>query len=96
MINLQLSDNEARLLALLLKMAGDTYSNHGCNDFHLGQELKLSPEETAKAAAGLREALVQTGCLEPDQEETSPYFLDWLLMRHFQVKVEALLRQGHP
>lgn len=92
MVTLQLTDTEARLLARLLDMAGDTYANHGCNDFDLRRELKLSPADAQKVAQELRASMRETKCCEEeDLGSTSPYFLDWLLMRHFQARVEALL-----
>ena len=92
MVYLRLTDIEARTLAHLLEMAGDTYGNRGCNDFDLRAELKLSPEAAQKAAQELRASMQETQCCDAEEgASTSPYFLDWLLMQHFQKRVLALL-----
>lgn len=95
MVTLQLTDTEARILALLLKMASNEFSNHGCNDFDIRSELKLNAQDAQSVALELRASLAETQCCEEeDRESTSPYFLDWFLMEHFRVRVEALLRRG--
>jgi len=79
----------------LLDKAGDEFSNHGCNDFDLQSELKLTKEEAIAVAHKLREAMVRTECgEEADLERKDAYFYDWLLMRHFEARVKQALQEA--
>ena len=76
-----LTDDEAKVVAELLRLASNTFSNHGCNDFDLRQ-YKL-----AHMARELNE-------LEhPDEEDrppdmNNPVMMDWLLMDRFADKLD--------
>jgi hypothetical protein len=43
---MNLSPHEIKLIAKLLEIASDKFSNHGCNDFKLTEEAELTPEES--------------------------------------------------
>ncbi len=97
MPKLELTREEARILALLLEKAGDEFANHGCNDFDLQHELGLTQGQATALAPKLRKEMVKTGCMEAeDQGSTNTYFDDWLLMRHFEAKIKALLEKDTP
>lgn len=77
---------EAKVLTKLLKLAGDEFSNHGCNDFDLIRNGGLAPGEAEEFVTKLQVE-------NPGQEEhyDRQYQGDWLLMRHFQHKLERAL-----
>lgn len=86
MVTLQLTNDEARLLGLLLKRAGDEFSNHGCNDFNLQEELQLPEDRASDLARELRGAMVTHGILSRKTEGV--YFMDWMLFLLFEQKVQ--------
>lgn len=89
MVRLELSDNEARILAHILERASDEFSNHGCNDFDLTTELGLD-ESTAKAVGQeLLRAMVKNGTADEGQLESSGrYLYDWQLYTYFRKRVQ--------
>lgn len=95
MVTLQLTDDEARILALLLEQAGDEFSNHGCNDFNVETKLKLPKERAIAMAHELRKAMVQHHVADEEYAEisTSVYLMDWMLFCLFRKKLKALLPQ---
>ena len=70
---------ERKLAGYLLGLAANEFSNHGCNDLDLVEEVGLTPEESFQLRQQMREWTKDTGAPEerPDQHLT----LDWLMMR---------------
>ncbi len=93
MILLELSELEAKVLAILLEAAGETFSRRGCNDVDLRRELNLESEEEAeRLATELRTGMVKNKYLSPDSlEKTSRFFYDWELFGYF----EKLVRKAN-
>lgn len=89
-VTLKLTVLEARALRRLLELAGDEFSNHGCNDFSVERELNGTPED----GLGLLRAMVESGAAEEEQLEGArgTYLIDWQLFRHFERRVEKALR----
>ena len=73
---------EKKLASLLLNLAADEFSNHGCNDFSLIKEGGLTAEE----AKTVQEDLVKDGA--SDELYDSEYSFDWMLMRWLAKKVQ--------
>ena len=73
---------EKKLASLLLNLAADEFSNHGCNDFNLIKEGGLTAEEVRK----VQEALFEDGI--SDEIYDSEYSMDWMLMRWVAKKVQ--------
>jgi hypothetical protein len=75
----------AKLLAYLLELAGDKFSNHGCNDFDFRDVPGLTDAEAKefkkKYDAWLREDY-------PEHEGTEDYTEDYLLMRFFESRLK--------
>lgn len=75
-----LTDDEAKVVAELLRLASNTFSNHGCNDFDLRQY-------------GLKHMARELNELEHEHEEdrppdmNNPVMTDWLLMDRFADKL---------
>jgi hypothetical protein len=91
----QLSDDEARILAKLLKQAGDEFSNHGCNDFNVERELALPEARAMELAHSLRLSMVEHRVADPDYaEDGGVYLMDWMLYCLFEKRVRALLPRG--
>ncbi len=86
--NITLTAIEAKVLAKLLELAGDEFSNHGCNDFNLIREGGLAPGEA-------QEFMTRLQVENPDQP---PEIYDYetqhddALFRHFQQKLERGLK----
>ncbi len=52
MNDINLKPHEIKLIAKLLEMASDKFSNHGCNDFDLVKEAGLTSEEAHEVNRG--------------------------------------------
>jgi hypothetical protein len=77
---MNLTKDERKLVAALLRLASDEYSNHGCNDFDLRDH-------------GLEHMAEELNELEwPDEEDRpvsiSPVVSDWLMMSRLADKLE--------
>ena len=94
MATLELTDDEVRVLSRLLKKAGNQASNSPTHDFSLRSELLLSVGQATTMAPRLRAELAKTECVSSDgTSSTDCYFADWLLFRHFERKVSALIEK---
>jgi len=90
MKTLELTDEEAEVLKLLLERASEEFANHGCNDFNVMEELKLPREGASALAHRLREAMVTLKVAGPEiLEAKGPYLMDWML---FSLFIEKLTR----
>lgn len=78
MIEIKLTVPEAKILAVLLDMAGDQFGSHGCNDFHLIKDGGLSPGEA-------QELIAQLQVNHPGEEDgfDREQQYDWMLLGHF-------------
>lgn len=91
-MTLELSEIEGRVLALLLGRAGDEFSNHGCNDFNVAEELHLGDASAKEATRALLEKMVANGVANREELESNGTFLiDWQLFRHFEKLVRGQL-----
>lgn len=82
-----LSPAELKLVAKLLDIASNEFSNHGCNDFKADRDGDLTPDETAEIAARLN-AHPKFG--DPNEEHghgSNGYFVDWMLMRYLALRI---------
>ena len=71
-----------KLIAKMLRIAAEEFSNHGCNDFNLETDGGLSKEEAQEA---LRK-MYEDGFL--DEKETNPNQLDWNIMDWLAAVIE--------
>jgi hypothetical protein len=78
---------EKKLAAMLLRMAADTYSNHGCNDMPREVIAKFTPEEQAELAPVYNEFMMDD---DPDHEGDTELrsTMDWLWMDILAKKLE--------
>jgi len=76
-----MTELERKLIAKLLTMASEEFSNHGCNDFHLLRDGGLTEAE----AAEVQLALVRDGVA--DEPSSGAYTCDWMLMTWLAKKV---------
>jgi hypothetical protein len=79
--------SEKKLAAMLLRMAADIYSNHGCNDMPREIVASFTPEEQAELAATYNQFMHDdTGDdFNVDMRGT----MDWVWMRLLAKKLEA-------
>lgn len=90
-VTLTMSVVEARALRRLLELAGDEFSNHGCNDFSVKSELN----GTAEDGKALLRAMAASGAADEEQlSDSGEYLYDWQLFRHFEVCVEKALSEA--
>lgn len=75
----EITKDERKLIAALLRLASGTYSNHGCNDFDLRQ-YKL--EHMAPELNELEWGAVTA------EDKNNPIMTDWLLMRRLADKLD--------
>lgn len=86
---LTLSKAEMRLIAKLLEMAGDNFSNHGCNDMpqEIWDETQFPPEARASL---IHEMQTWNG----DEEELHPtkliHIRDDMAMHFYAAKLEKM------
>lgn len=81
---------EKQLIAELLEMASDKFSNHGCNDFVLTDF--VTPEIARELAIAMEEANGDEEHLKELQElpvghAEFKYSTDWCLMSYFSNKI---------
>lgn len=90
MPTLELTTLEAKMLEHLLDIAGNEFSNHGCNDFNLQEELKLSKKDAIDLNKAITKEMVAKGMSDKDALELadSAYMMDWLLFAYFERKVQ--------
>jgi hypothetical protein len=83
-----LTPAELKLIKHLLGMAADEFSNHGCNDFQLRKDAKLTDTE-AREVVKTFEAWVQKEDPKGDitYDPGEDYLIDWLLMKWLASKV---------
>jgi hypothetical protein len=79
---MELTSDEAKLVAALLRLASEQFSNHGCNDFDLRQ---YGLEHMAHELNELEWAGT-----DPDFRPVgdSPVVMDWLMMQIFADKLD--------
>lgn len=96
MPTLQLTEDEARVLAKLLDQAAEEFSCHGCNDFNVEREMSLPEARAIELAHSLRLSMVEHHVADSDlaEEKESVYLMDWMLYHLFRKKVQALLPRG--
>ncbi len=82
-------DVESILASKLLRMAADEFSNHGCNDFDLVKDAKLTP---AESFAFRKAASEWNGdAAEDPARETEHGMSDWFAMSYL---AEVLKKRG--
>ncbi len=96
MVQINLSEDEARILTKLLKIAGEEFSNHGCNDFNVGRELGVSQERAIEIAHTMHEKMIDLGVDEEGTRRESPYLLDSMLFSYFEVLFRERIAPGAP
>lgn len=81
-----LTKADCKLLVVVLRMAEEEFSNHGCNDFNL--DAYLTKEERTEFIADVN-ALTD---FVDEPHDNSPYSLsDWLVMAALRRKVAAAI-----
>ena len=85
-INIQFTRAELKTLITLLGMAGNEFSNHGCNDFNI-----LNIGLPITAAHELRSQITDFSKEELEDNKDNPYLYDWMLYRLFEDKLEKIL-----
>jgi len=82
-----LTENEAKLVAVLLEKAADQFSNNGCNDFRISDHVVMTDREKCELD---RDWHWHNG----DPEEHDPdgnhdYQSDFVLMLHFAARLRG-------
>jgi hypothetical protein len=83
----RLKSYERKLIAMLLDLASDQYSNHGCNDF----DLSFLPD---KERQSLLKAIEEWNGTPEDYDPTRKVGADWVLMRYLGEKIDPESEQG--
>lgn len=87
-----LTDKEGALVAELLELASDQFSNHGCNDFDLPKS--WSREEIAELLRSIHrwngdeDEMEADGEFDPKRKHIRTTY-DWLLMTYFAAKLRG-------
>lgn len=84
-----LTTKEAKLVAALLDMAGDTFANHGCNDFRMSEHTDMTQEELVALDLDISTRIGDPQDHEP--ESVGEYQEDWCLMLYLARRV----REAH-
>ena len=100
MVSFELTDNEAKILVVLLKMAGDEFGNHSCNDFDIAAELQVKPAQARKITKDLlfameRHRVMCSVDVKESLENLGSGFGESQLFDYFRVRVQdAILKSG--
>ena len=95
MIQIEMTENEARAFIVMLEQAADEFGNHGCNDFNVASELKLPEDEAIKVARDLRLRMVEDNILDSDAaDDRGTYLYDWVLLSWLKRKIQKALTPG--
>lgn len=78
---------EKKLVARLLSMASDVFSEHGCNDFDLVGDAGLTPDESLSIQQALHSW--QDDPFAPPPSADQHYVMDWMLMRMLADRLKA-------
>ena len=81
--------NAWAILAKLLEMASDEFSNHGCNDFELPNTQENRELMTAYGKWNSEEEFAKFG-LNISEDGKTIYTYDWLLMDYFARRAREL------
>jgi len=78
-MHIDLTPADLKLLIVLLDSAGDEFSNHGCNDFHLLRDGGLTPREAEEMKSRMQAEFAgeQVEAFDRDNQ------YDWLLFRRY-------------
>ena len=82
-----MTEKEKNIVSRLLKMAGDEFSNNGCNDVPAGFWKDWSPEEKLKLAMEVHE-WNSGGFDERDGNPEAILEYDWILCSYFASKIK--------
>lgn len=69
---------QIKIARILLERAADEFSNHGCNDFDLIRDGKLTKEEAKEIQGWIN---THPDFKNDPNDVNSPWAMDWLLMR---------------
>ena len=86
-MQINLDPSDLKVLIKLLHLAGDEFSNHGCNDFHLLRDGGLAPGEAEELKTRMQVEL--PGDAEAFDNDVQ---YDWLLFRRYQHFFEKALK----
>lgn len=82
---------EYKILARLLEMASDEFSNHGCNDF----EIPNTPENNELVKQAYLWSSGEIEEFEEDEEDKDTITTyDWILMSYFAHLFEEMAKDG--
>lgn len=94
MIQIEMTENEAKIFLVMLEQAAEEFSNHGCNDFNVAEYLKLDKAAAIEAARELRAGMLRDKILdEEDLTSTSAYLYDWTILSWLRRKIQKALNQ---
>jgi len=92
MIRIEMTEHEAKAFLVMLEQAADEFGNHGCNDFDVGQVLRLPEDKAIEVAKELRLGMIQDKVIDPEEAETrGPYLYDWLILAWLKRKIKNAL-----
>lgn len=92
MIQIEMTEEDAKAFLVILDQASQEFGNHGCNDFNVAQELKLSKDQAEKVAKGIRARMVEDKVLDQDAvNDRGTYLYDWALISWLKRKIETAL-----
>ena len=91
-MNIELKPYEARLVAHLLEIASNEFSNHGCNDLNLTENvLDLTDKERREFALNMAyENGDEDEIYETRNGDTPDYATDWCAMSYFSRRFAGL------
>lgn len=84
-----LTTKEAKLVAVLLDMAGDEFGNHGCNDFVMSKHVDMTQDELVALDLDISTKIGDPADHEP--ESVGDYQTDFCLMLYLAHRV----REAH-
>jgi len=95
MVNITLTDAEAKLLIELLELASDNFSNHGCNDFDLTKSVP-DLEDRRALMKSYNDYNGSPEDFEDDEAHGSQYEFDndSALMSYLSTRIEEQLGVG--
>jgi hypothetical protein len=85
--------HELKLIAKLLELAGDKFSNHGCNVFDLVKDAGLSPEEAYKTNQAYSECNGDSDDWTEEDMRCSDFLGDYVLMHWLSAKIKEMVEE---
>lgn len=87
-----MTEDEAKVFLVMLEQAAQEFSNHGCNDFDVGEMLTLPKRKAEEVAKALRLRMVADEILDPEAAgDQGPYLYDWTILSWLKRKIQRAM-----